>query len=364
MSIPNIPLGPVMVDVQGFALTEEERHRLIHPLVGGVILFSRNFQSPQQIAELCNAIKQLRTPALLIAVDHEGGRVQRFREGFTRIPPMQAVGEVYDQSADDGLALATEIGWIIGSELAAYGIDFSFTPVLDVNHQRSGVIGNRSLHQNPAIITLLARALTEGLQQAGMSAVGKHFPGHGYVEADSHHAIPVDERSLAQIEQADLVPFRSLAQHGMAAVMPAHVVYPQVDQQPAGYSAIWLQQILRQALQFDGVIFSDDLCMEGAAGAGSITARAELAFQAGCDMVLVCNQPALADELLHTLARTPDKQSHTRLERMRAQPRLSLQQLQQDARWMVAHQKITALSQKLAGMDSGITVGEAPPPCA
>ena len=290
--------GPVFLDVEGLELTPAERQRLRHPLVGGVILFARNFASPAQLGALTASIHALRTPPLLIAVDHEGGRIQRFRQGFTAIPAMRTLGEQWDRDAAAAAREATRLGWTLARELRAHGIDFSFTPVLDLDYGRSTVIGDRALHRNPNAIAHLACALAAGLRAGGMAAVGKHFPGHGFVAADSHLEIPVDERSLDAIAAADLVPFGALVQQGLEAIMPAHVVYPAVDGEPAGYSRIWLQDILRRQLGFDGMVFSDDLGMVGARGAGDMIARADAACAAGCDMVLVCNDPAAAQFLL------------------------------------------------------------------
>ena len=317
---PHLPLGPVMADVAGHALTDAERTRLLHPGVGGVILFQRNYQSPEQIAALCRDIHALRSPHLLIGVDHEGGRVQRFREGFTPIPPMRAIGETWDEHPQRARRLARDAGYVIGAELRAAGVDFTFAPVLDLDYGSSGVIGNRAFHRSPQAVTDLAHALVLGLQEAGVSAVGKHFPGHGFVAADSHLAIPVDERALADMEFADLVPFRQLIDLGLAGIMPAHVIYPRVDSQPAGFSRKWLTEILRGQFGFEGVIFSDDLTMEGASGAGGITERAMAALEAGCDMVLVCNRPDLVDELLDRLRWPPAPVSLIRLARMHGRP--------------------------------------------
>ena len=290
--------GAVFLDVEGFALAAVERERLLHPQAGGVILFERNFESPVQLRALTASIRALRTPPLLIAVDHEGGRIQRFRQGFTAIPAMRTLGEQWDQDIAAAARAATGLGWTLASELRAHGIDFSFTPVLDLDYGRSAVIGDRALHRNPNAIAHLACALAAGLRAGGMAAVGKHFPGHGFVAADSHLEIPVDERSLDAIAAADLVPFGALVQQGLEAVMPAHVVYPGVDGEPAGYSRVWLQDILRRRLGFDGMVFSDDLGMAGARGAGDMIARADAAYAAGCDMVLVCNDPEAAASLL------------------------------------------------------------------
>lgn len=298
MTVPCIPRGPVMADIAAFRLTEEEKQRLLDPAVGGVILFRRNFQNIVQLKELTAEIKALRTPGLIIAVDHEGGRVQRFIEGFTRLPAMNVLGQIWDK--DDASAAETaarQIGWVLATELSACGIDLSFTPVLDLDWGNCPVIGNRSFHRNPEAVTRLALALQKGLEKGGMKSCGKHFPGHGFVEGDSHLVLPEDGRSLSELETADLIPFRGMSREGMAAVMPAHVVYPQVDAKPAGFSEIWLKQILRRDIGFKGVIFSDDLTMEGACGAGGIKERARLSFEAGCDIILVCNRPDLVDEL-------------------------------------------------------------------
>ncbi len=293
-----LPRGPVFLDVEGRSLDTAERELLLHPLVGGVILFARNFESPAQLSALTQSIHALRSPPLLIAVDHEGGRIQRFRAGFTAIPAMRTLGEQWDRDVAGAAQAALRAGWTLASELRAHGVDFSFTPVLDLDYGRSAVIGDRALHRNANAVAHLACALVAGLRAGGMSAVGKHFPGHGFVAADSHLEIPVDERSLDVIAAADLVPFGALVRQGLEAVMPAHVVYAAVDGEPAGYSRVWLQDILRQRLGFDGMVFSDDLGMAGARGAGDMVARADAAVAAGCDMVLVCNDPAAAESLL------------------------------------------------------------------
>ena len=290
-----LPLGPLMIDVAGKSLSALDHERLRHPLVGGVILFSRNYESPQQLGTLCAEIHSLRDPVLPIAVDHEGGRVQRFREGFTRLPPMRQLGEWWQRDAVAATNAARSIGYVLAAELRARGVDFSFTPVLDLDWGRSTVIGDRSFHADPATVAALAGALIEGLREAGMGSCGKHFPGHGWAEADSHVAIPIDERGLAEIE-ADMRPYRLLK---LDAVMPAHVIYPLVDDRPAGFSPVWIST-LRNDYGFDGVIFSDDLSMEGAAVAGDIVDRANAAWAAGCDMLLVCNAPDSVAALLES----------------------------------------------------------------
>jgi beta-N-acetylhexosaminidase len=314
------PLGPVMLDVAGLELAPEDREVLAHPLVGGVILFARNYASPEQLRSLTGAIRGARTPALLVAVDQEGGRVQRFAEGFTRLPPMRALGRIYDGNPALAENVAGALGVVLASELAAHGVDLSFAPVLDIDFGSSSVIGDRAFHSTAAVVTRLAGALAGGMRRVGMGAVGKHFPGHGYVRADSHHEVPVDDRDLATIEVNDLAPYRALIRVGLAGVMPAHVIYPRVDSRPAGFSQVWLQEILRRRLAFDGIVFSDDLSMEGASVAGGIVERGRAALDAGCDMVLVCNAREAAQRLLDGLG--PARLDAGRAERIRG-PRAS-----------------------------------------
>ena len=318
-SPPGTPVrarGPVMLDVAGVELTTEDRERLAHPLVGGVILFARNYVDPAQLRSLTAAIAAIREPRLPIAVDHEGGRVQRFRDGFTQIPAMRTLGEAWDRDVADAVAAATTTGWTMAVELRAHGIDFSFAPVLDLDYGASTVIGDRAFHRNPNAVAHLAVALRQGLVAGGCAAVGKHFPGHGHVAADSHTDVPVDERPLAAIAAADLIPFAALVRAGLEGIMPAHVVYPEVDAVPAGYSPVWLQQILRTQLGFDGIVFSDDLGMAGAQTAGDIVARAEAATGAGCDVVLICNDGAAADDLLSRWRPGPQPELAQRWQRM------------------------------------------------
>jgi beta-N-acetylhexosaminidase len=344
-----MPLGPVMMDVVGAELTAEDLKRLMHPLTGGVILFTRNFSSGQQLAALTSRIHALRSPSLIIAVDHEGGRVQRFRAGFTRIPPMRAVGKEWERGAQHAKRLAQEAGYVMAAELRAHGVDLTFAPVLDLDYGQSSVIGDRSFHADPYAVSELARGLVLGLKEGGMSAVGKHFPGHGHVQADSHLAVPVDERAYAEIEALDLVPFARLAQQGLGGIMPAHVIYPKVDAQPAGFSQVWLKSILRERLHFEGVIFSDDLSMEGASVAGGVVERARAAVHAGCDMVLVCNDPEAVDRLYAGFDHALSAVTLARLARMHGRADApGLVALREDARYAAALRAIAGL-----GEDSG-----------
>jgi beta-N-acetylhexosaminidase len=338
------PLGPVMLDVAGTQLSDEERTVLHHPLVGGVILFSRNYASTEQLTRLTAQIHGIRQAPLLIAVDQEGGRVQRFRDGFTPLPPMRALGLMWADDRNAALQAARATGYVLAAELRACGVDLSFTPVLDLDHGPSGVIGNRSFHRDAQAVVALAGALIEGLRQAGMSSVGKHFPGHGFVSADSHVASPVDRRAYKDIAADDLVPFQKLAR-SMGGVMPAHVVYEQVDaRQPAGFSPSWLKLVLRQRLGFDGVVFSDDLSMEGASVAGGVVERAEAALTAGCDMVLVCNAPQAARELLARWHPAIDPDSARRLQRLLPRkPAPAIGALLGDSTYIAAIESMTAI---------------------
>lgn len=320
-----LPPGPIMLDVAGLTLTPEERACLAHPNVGGVILFARNFVDSAQLKALTADMRRVR-PQLIIAVDHEGGRVQRFREnGFTALPPMAEFGAQWDSHPSAALQAARQTGALLARELRAHGIDLSFTPVLDLAYGRSRVIGDRAFHRDPAAVTALAMALAQGLSEAGMGCVGKHFPGHGYVMADSHTDIPVDDRPFDVLWENDLLPYRHWCASGGAApalsgIMPAHVIYEAVDPSPAGFSRFWLQDILRTRLGFEGVLFSDDLTMEAACVAGDIGTRAHKAWEAGCDMVLVCNRPDLAMRLLELPGPAPDPARAQRLERLSAKP--------------------------------------------
>jgi beta-N-acetylhexosaminidase len=307
-----------MIDVAGTALTDEERERLLDPLVGGVILFARNFIASEQLRALTAEIRALRDPALIIAVDHEGGRVQRFRtDGFTRLPSMRSLGTLWLGDHLAALDAARATGFVLAAELRAHGIDLSFTPVLDLDYGCCRAIGNRAFHRDPQVVAALAQALCAGMAEVGMGCVGKHFPGHGFVEADSHHDVPVDVRDFGAVWSEDIAPYRHRLGRQLAGVMPAHVIYPNADPspepQPAGFSPFWLKEVLRARLGFQGVIFSDDLNMEGARVAGDIVGRAKTAWAAGCDMLLVCNRPDLAAELLDRWAPELDAAKLARL---------------------------------------------------
>lgn len=317
----NATIGSLMLDLIGVELSAEERELLQHPMTGGVILFTRNYEDKQQLTELVQQMRAVSQQPLLIAVDHEGGRVQRFRPEFSRLPPLGEFGAIYQEQPEKALQLAEKAAWLMAIELRELAIDFSFAPVLDLDYGVSEVIGDRSFGRDPNRVVSLASAYIKGMKAAGMAATGKHFPGHGAVVADSHLAIPEDKRSEAEIWQDDIQPFIQLHQQGqLDAIMPAHVIYSQLDQQPAGFSAYWLQTILRQKIGFEGVIFSDDLSMEGASFAGGYTERAEAALAAGCDMILACNHRAGAIEILDQVRHKPTFEQSQRLQRMVGKP--------------------------------------------
>lgn len=335
-------LGPVMLDIEGTTLDAEEHEMLQHPLVGGVILFTRNYESPEQVAALIAEIHALRSPQLLIAVDHEGGRVQRFRDGFTRLPAMRRFGEIYEKDRRRARLLCEQYGWVMASELRAVGVDFSFAPVLDIDYGLSEVIGDRAYHRDAQVVADLANATMQGMQRAGMAAIGKHFPGHGAVEADSHEAIPHDERRYEDIFAEDILPYQRMMNNGMAGVMPAHVIYDKVDPNPAGFSPFWLKQVLRERVGFQGVIFSDDLNMEGASVAGDYADRARAAVSAGCDMVLICNNRKAALQILDDFRPEPDPVLHARLARLHGRHPVTWEALHADTAW---RQAVTAMQE-------------------
>ena len=322
-----------MLDLEGCELSATEYELLKHPAVGGVILFSRNYQSPEQLLELTTAIHHLREPNLLIAVDQEGGRVQRFREGFSQLPPAAWFGQLYQSGAQHAKEVTQQIAWLMASELRCQGVDFSFAPVLDLGLGVSQVIGDRAFARKPTIVAELAHAWIHGAREAGMASVGKHFPGHGAVVEDSHHALPVDRRRYQDIQMEDLLPFERMINYGLEAIMPAHVIYEQVTPDLAGFSSFWLQKELRERLNFQGVIFSDDLGMAATEVTGGFSDRAHAAINAGCDMVLVCNNRGAAEEVVETLSDYSNPASQLRLLRMHGRQRRNRTELHLDPRW-------------------------------
>ena len=326
-------IAPLMLDLQDTVLSAEEKELLAHPLTGGVILFTRNYESIEQLEYLVKQIRRSTSRQLLIAVDHEGGRVQRFREEFTTLP---ALAKLYEASDNEQtfLQLSHHHGWLMASELRAVDVDFSFAPVLDLNYGVSEVIGDRAFHRQPETVSTLAIEYIKGMREAGMASTGKHFPGHGAVAADSHIDIPIDKRSFDEIWTQDMQPFAELIKKGLDAIMPAHVIYPNIDKQPAGFSSIWLQEILRQKLAFDGVIFSDDLSMQGASFIGGFTERAEAALAAGCDMVLVCNDRKGAIEVMDNANIKQSDQSTQRLQRMQGRSFMNRSALLDTKQWV------------------------------
>lgn len=294
-------IGSLIIDLQNNDLSPEEREMLAHPLVGGVILFARNYESREQITHLCQSIRASRPQPLIIMVDQEGGRVQRFISEFTRLPPMATFGKLYASHPDAASRFAQNCGWLMAMELLSVGVDLSLAPVLDLNKGISSVIGMRAFHADPHIVILLASAFIRGMHEAGMASTGKHFPGHGSVSLDSHVSLPRDNRMLSEIEQDDIVPFAGMIKAGISAIMAAHIIFPQVDELPVGFSHRWLQDILRKRLQFAGVIISDDLNMEGANISTNFPDRVMAAREAGCDFTLVCNNRVGAIQVLDNL---------------------------------------------------------------
>jgi beta-N-acetylhexosaminidase len=325
-------LGPLMVDIAGRELTPEDREVLGHPLVGSVILFTRNYADQQQLAALVAAIRAVRSPPLLVAVDHEGGRVQRFRSGFSVLPPMRRTGQEHDLDARQGVAMARALNWLMAAELRAVGIDFSFAPCVDLDYGVSEIIGDRAFHSDPQIVAKLAMAAMTGMREAGMAATAKHFPGHGAVVADSHLALPVDRRELADLA-GDMLPYRRLIPNELAGVMMAHVLFPAVDDVPASFSRRWVSQILRGEFDFRGVVFADDLTMEGASAVGGIIERAERALEAGCDVLPVCNRRESVVALLDGLRSVPGPASQARIRLMRGREAPDRETLQASQAW-------------------------------
>lgn len=345
-------MGPLMIDVDGCLLSTEDKEILEHPLVGGLILFTRNYHDPAQLTELTQQIKRHAKKDILIAVDHEGGRVQRFRDGFSRIPAMGKLWQACDENIKQAQLTARYAGQLMALEVQAVGIDISFAPVLDINGI-SDVIGDRGFHADETKVTILAQAFIEGMQSVGMKATGKHFPGHGSVKEDSHIALPVDHRSVAEIWHSDIKPFQQLiTQQALAAMMPAHIIFPAVDDEAVGFSKKWLQQILRQELGFDGVIFSDDLSMAGASVVGGFVERAEAAQQAGCDMLLMCNDRAAAIQVIDHAKLEINHQSQVRIQQM-LKPKNSLSSWSarsQNTVWQAAYRHIEQVNDVIANM--------------
>jgi len=314
-----VSLGSVMLDIEGQTLSSVERDRLRHPLIGGVILFTRNYESPEQVKLLIDDIHALRgedQPKLLVAVDQEGGRVQRFQEGFTELPPVRHLGHLYDNNRKRAKRLAETSGWLMATEMRSVGVDISFAPVLDVDLGVSEIIGDRAFHSDPQVVADLAHSYMTGMNHAGMAATGKHFPGHGSIAPDSHLELPVDEREYEDVHLLDMVPFERMIHFGLPAVMAAHILFPRIDRNAVGFSPFWLQEVLRNRLHFQGAIFSDDLSMKGASAMGTMPERASAALDAGCDMILVCNDPDAADSVLDSMGSRDDPVSHLRLARM------------------------------------------------
>ena len=333
-------LGPVMLDVEGTALSPADRDLLVEPAVGGVILFSRNYESPGQLADLVAEIRNLRSPALLVAVDHEGGRVQRFRQGFSRIPAMQKLGHEYEQDPEKARGLARTIGWLVGSELRAVGIDLAFAPCLDLDWGVSEVIGDRAFHRQPEVVAILATAYARGLQAGGMAAVGKHFPGHGAVVADSHLKLPVDRRDYSAILD-DMRPYERLVEtNAIAGVMLAHVVYRNVDELPAGFSSYWIEEELRRRIGFGGGVFCDDLSMKATLPYGDMLQRSRRALRAGCDMILICNDRAAAEEAVVALRDYSNPLSLVRLARLRGMGKTLRETLLASDAWQEATREL------------------------
>ncbi|MFM8845545.1 MAG: beta-N-acetylhexosaminidase, partial [Gammaproteobacteria bacterium] len=321
--------------LEGTVLQPIERELLQHPLVGSVILFARNYENPLQLQQLVAAIHAVRNPALIVGVDHEGGRVQRFREGFSRLPPLRRIGHEHDAAPRAGLALARELGWLMAAELRAVGVDLSFAPCVDLDYGVSEVIGDRALHANPEVVGALAVAYMHGMRSAGMVSTAKHFPGHGAVVADSHHALPVDRRSLADLDP-DIAPYRLLIANGLAGVMVAHVLYPEIDAVPASASQRWIRGYLRNELRFQGVVFADDLSMAGAAAVGGIVERAEKALAAGCDVLPVCNHRDSVIALLDGFQPPVDAAAALRRVRLRGRGQWTAESLRESAEWQAA----------------------------
>ena len=342
-----LTMGPVMLDVEGYTLTSNEHDKIAHPNTGAIILFSRNIDTPEQVRDLIRQIRSARNGPVLIATDQEGGRVQRLKKGFTRLPPAACYARC-DNDAAATLALSESAGWLMATELRSIDIDFSFAPILDIDCGISEIIGDRAFSQDPEQTAQFASAFRKGMNLGGMAAVGKHFPGHGAVSLDSHVALPIDERPLEAIRHKDLYPFRQLIAEGLEGIMPAHVVYSQIDPNPAGFSSFWVRQILRDEMGFQGAIFSDDLSMAGAASIGNFQQRAEAALAAGCDMILVCNQPEEAEAVLDAIPIAPKPETNQSLLKMKGKLSLDYSQLAGNREWQQASYQINKITENIA----------------
>ncbi len=329
--------GPLIIDIEGPSLSQEDRELLHHPAIGGLILFARNIQSSNQVEDLVADIRS-EVPSLLITVDQEGGRVQRLQSGFSKLPPLRTIGERFDTDPEGALALATQLGWLMASEVLAVGIDLSFAPVCDCD-RISQVIGNRAFHSDPDIVSQLAIAYQMGMKEAGMAATAKHFPGHGSVELDSHLALPTDLRALPEIMADDMRVFKAMIGANVDAIMPAHIVFPAIDAMPVGFSSIWLQDILRTQLKFSGVIISDDLMMKATDPFGNITTRTQKALDAGCDLILICNDREAVSSVLSSLSHWESKESA--IQRLRGRFHGSFTQLHSSSRWQTVQAELT-----------------------
>ncbi len=339
-------LGPIMLDINGQTLSPSDRSLLVEPAVGGVILFERNYRSPGQLVDLVAGIRALRTPALLIAVDHEGGRVQRFREGFTALPPMRRIGAAYDSDPEEGERLARTAGWLIGAELRSVGIDLAFAPCLDLDWGLSAIIGNRAFHSRAEVVTTLAAAFVQGMRSAGMAAVGKHFPGHGAVVPDSHVELPVDRRDYGEILD-DLTPYEGLIRRRLlAGVMTSHIVYRELDERPATFSAHWLKSELRQRLGFEGAVFSDDLSMQATRRFGNMPERVRAALGAGCDMAIICNDRPAAQSAVRALGDFSHPPSLVRLARLHGTGGELRETLRASDEWQQANESLEQLGER------------------
>ncbi len=333
-----------MVDIEGFELQADERERLEHPSVSGIILFTRNFESSEQLVELTRVLREVKSPRLLIAVDQEGGRVQRFRNDFFKLPALRNLGRLYKNSKSSALSLAKDHAYLMASEILSAGIDISFAPVIDLDKGISDVIGERAFAEDAKTVTELAASYIEGMHEAGMKATGKHFPGHGSVKADSHVDLPIDERLFNDIYEQDLVPFRQLIQQNLDAVMVSHVIYPDIDQTPAGFSKIWVGEELCDKMEFKGMIFSDDITMQAAASVGSHLERANMAIGAGCDCVITCNDSTGRDEIIDGLVFKPNSRLQAKIDKMYGVQPFKFADRQRSSRWNSAHDTIQSMA--------------------